>query len=106
MVSKVHCRVVHFQPDNNRLELSLTPFDMDCFPIVCQQLLVLWSATLKEKQFDADLHSWLIRAEGHDCIIRAEHYTQSVWIETLSEKEDGRDGRRCRQERMETDGIL
>ncbi len=88
MVTEVTCRLISCQPKEKRLTLELYPFDMDTFPSLCEQLLALLSATLKEKQYDADLHSWFFNVEGGEWIIRAEHYTESVWIEALSAKAD------------------
>ncbi len=89
MVSEVTCRLISCQPDDKRLTLELDPFDMDTFPSLCEQLLGLLSTTIKEQQYDADLHSCLFHFEGSDWIIRAEHYTESVWVEALSANGNG-----------------
>ncbi|MCX9490588.1 DUF3630 family protein, partial [Vibrio cholerae] len=32
----------------------------------------------------ADLHTWLIDFEGCHLLLRGEHYSQSLWLETLT----------------------
>lgn len=74
----------HFDAQKGRLSLVTPPFDHDDFPLVGQQFIDLISATVIEKQQDADLHSWLIDFEGCQLMLRAEHYSESMWLETLS----------------------
>ena len=74
----------------NRIILTAPGFDFDSFPQVGEQLLTMLSATVIEKQVDADLHSWIIDFEGCQLIVKAEHYSASIWIESLG-KNEGRE---------------
>ncbi|ANO34016.1 aminopeptidase [Vibrio breoganii] len=74
----------HFDSQKGRLSLVTSSFDHDDFPSVGQQFIDLISATVLEKQQDADLHSWLIDFEGCQLMLRAEHYSESMWLEALS----------------------
>ncbi len=76
-----------FQPELGRLVISTPSFDYDSFPALGEQLVSLLSATVTEKQADADIHSWLIDFEGCELMLKAEHYSESVWFETLSAHE-------------------
>jgi hypothetical protein len=73
--------------ETNRIILVAPEFDFDSFPDVGEQLLTLLSATVIEKQVDADLHSWIIDFEGCQLIVKAEHYSGTVWIESLGKNE-------------------
>ncbi|EKF9294699.1 TPA: DUF3630 family protein [Vibrio cholerae] len=67
-----------------RLIVRVENFDFDAFSEIGQRLVVLLSARVLEKQCDADLHSWLVDFEGCHLLLRAEHYSQSLWLETLT----------------------
>ncbi|NOI68187.1 DUF3630 family protein [Vibrio sp. 99-8-1] len=69
---------------DGKLILSGPSFDVDSFPAIGNELVRTLSATIVEKQFDADLHSWLIDFEGCRFFLRAEHYTESIWLEAVS----------------------
>ncbi|OBT12911.1 aminopeptidase [Vibrio sp. UCD-FRSSP16_10] len=73
-----------FDAQSARLSLVAPSFDHDSFPIIGQRFIDLISATIVEKQQDADLHSWLIDFEGCKFMLRAEHYSESMWLEALS----------------------
>ncbi|WP_165312686.1 DUF3630 family protein [Vibrio ziniensis] len=68
-----------------RLIVQTQAFEFDSFPAMGERLLTLLSASAVEKQQDADLHSWLIDFEGCRLMLRAEHYSECVWLEALSE---------------------
>lgn len=70
-----------------KLILIAPSFDVDSFPELGQELVEMLSAEVKEKQFDADLHSWLIDFEGCVFFLRAEHYSESIWLEALYKRE-------------------
>ena len=72
-----------YQPQKGRLELKTPSFDFDSFPEMAEQMVRLLSATVIEKQWDADIHSWLIDFEGCQLLLKSEHYSESVWIESL-----------------------
>lgn len=76
-------RLREFLPKEGKIILLSPAFDVDSFPELGTQLVQLLSASIKEKQFDADLHSWLIDFEGCLLFLRAEHYSESIWLEAL-----------------------
>lgn len=76
-----------FIPEQGRLILRAPSFDYDSFSILATQLLALLNAVLVEKQQDADLHTWLIDFEGCQLMLRGEHYSESLWLESLSSSE-------------------
>ncbi|WP_413522645.1 DUF3630 family protein [Photobacterium phosphoreum] len=65
--------------------LVVTPslFEFDDFTVVAKALLLRLDATLIDQQPSADLHQWLIDFEGCQLLLKAEHYTASVWLELL-----------------------
>ena len=67
--------------------MSTPRFDVDTFPALGERLAKQLSATVIEKQWDADVHSWLIDFEGCLLFLKAEHYSESVWLEALVIKE-------------------
>ncbi|CAM3129692.1 DUF3630 family protein [Vibrio rarus] len=76
--------VRYFDKPNARLSLISPFFDHDTFPIIGLEFVELISGKVLEKQQDADLHSWLIDFEGCQLMLRAEHYSESMWLEALS----------------------
>ncbi len=68
-----------------RLIVQTQAFEFDSFPAMGERLLTLLSASAIEKQQDADLHSWLIDFEGCRLMLRAEHYSECVWLEAWGE---------------------
>ena len=79
--------LVDYCESEARLIVSSPPFDVDSFPLLGETLINLLSAEVKEKQFDADLHSWLIDFEGSLLFLRAEHYSESLWLEALDKNQ-------------------
>lgn len=71
--------------EDGRIIIDAPSFDYDSFPPMGERLVALLSARIVEKQSDADLHSWLIDFEGCQLMLRAEHYSESVWLEALGE---------------------
>ncbi len=71
-----------------RIVLSNPSFDFDDYPQLGQALLKLLSAKLIEQQSDADLHTWLIDFEGCQLLLKAEHYSETMWIEGLSHPDE------------------
>lgn len=76
--------VAEYLADQGRVILSYPGFDFDDFNDVAALLTTQLAALVVEKQLDADLHSWLFRCEDTLFLLRAEFYSQSLWIETLS----------------------
>ncbi|WP_428771971.1 DUF3630 family protein [Vibrio sp.] len=72
-----------FEPEQGRIIIAAPSFDFDSFPPLGEQLVRLLSATVIEKQWDADLHSWLIDFEGCQMLLKAEHYSENLWLEAL-----------------------
>ncbi|TMX42964.1 DUF3630 family protein [Vibrio sp. Hep-1b-8] len=73
--------------DEGRIIIRSPRFDFDSFPDLAQRMLQLLSATVVEKQWDADIHSWLIDFEGCQLFLKSEHYSESLWLEALSIEE-------------------
>ncbi len=65
------------------LLLNSPDFDFDSFPNLGEKLVTLLSAQVVEKQQDADIHSWLIDFDGCRLLLKAEHYSQAIWLEAL-----------------------
>lgn len=88
MVNSAHgFGLEQYQAEQGRLILKFPRFDFDSFPSMGEQLVTLLSATVIEKQQDADIHSWLIDFEGCQFFLKAEHYSESVWLEALTPKQ-------------------
>ncbi len=49
-----------YMAQEGRLIITAPSFDLDSFPALGERLVGLLSATVVEKQWDADIHSWLI----------------------------------------------
>ncbi|MGL6262246.1 DUF3630 family protein [Vibrio sp. WXL210] len=79
--------LVDYQPEQGRLILRSPSFDFDSFPSLGERLVRLLSASVVERQQDADIHSWLIDFEGCRLMLKAEHYTESLWLEALTPSE-------------------
>lgn len=69
--------------EKGMLILQAPSFDFDSFPQLGETLVDLLSASVVEKQTDADVHSWLIDFEGCQLFLRAEHYSECMWLEAL-----------------------
>ncbi|MFM2640979.1 DUF3630 family protein [Vibrio chagasii] len=70
--------------EEGRLLVTTPSFDFDSYPEIGERLVNLLSATVVEKQWDADMHSWLVDFEGCQMFLKSEHYSESVWFESLS----------------------
>ena len=79
--------VVEFNKEAGRIIFSIPEFDFDSFEVIGKQLVNAMDAKITEQQIDADLHSWLIDFEGAQFMLRAEHYSNSVWLEALARTE-------------------
>jgi Protein of unknown function (DUF3630). len=62
--------------------------DADNARSVCQPLLNVLQVQVLESQQDADMMTWLIDFEGTRLMLKAAHYTQSVWLEPLDSDGD------------------
>ncbi|MCW8333099.1 DUF3630 family protein [Vibrio sp. SCSIO 43135] len=76
--------LMEYQQSEGRILISAPRFDFDYFPELGEQLVSMLSASVIEKQWDADIHSWLIDFEGCQLFLKAEHYSESLWLEALS----------------------
>ncbi len=65
--------------------LVVTPslFEFDDFTVVAKALLLRLDATLIDQEPSADLHQWLIDFDGCQLLLKAEHYSTSMWFELL-----------------------
>ncbi|KJY84361.1 aminopeptidase [Vibrio galatheae] len=75
--------LVEYHAQEGRLIIRTPRFDFDSFPQLADKLVALLSASVVEKQWDADIHSWLIDFEGCQLFLKSEHYSESVWFEAL-----------------------
>ncbi|EGR0771515.1 TPA: DUF3630 family protein [Vibrio parahaemolyticus] len=73
--------------EEGRLLIAAPRFDLDTFPALGERLVGLLSAKVIEKQWDADIHSWLIDFEGCHLFMKAEHYSEAIWFEALNIEE-------------------
>ncbi|MBE3924129.1 DUF3630 family protein [Vibrio parahaemolyticus] len=73
--------------EEGRLLIAAPRFDLDTFPALGERLVGLLSATVIEKQWDVDIHSWLIDFEGCRLFMKAEHYSEAIWFEALNIEE-------------------
>ncbi|EGA68273.1 hypothetical protein VISI1226_18406 [Vibrio sinaloensis DSM 21326] len=76
--------LAEYHADEGRIIIRAPRFDFDSFPQLADKLVKLLSASVIEKQWDADIHSWLIDFEGCQLFLKSEHYSESVWLEALS----------------------
>ncbi|MDG3086702.1 DUF3630 family protein [Vibrio hannami] len=76
--------LVEYIQEEGKLILSSPSFDFDSYPALGEKLVSTLSATIVEKQTDADIHSWLIDFEGCKLMLKAEHYSESIWLEALA----------------------
>jgi hypothetical protein len=70
--------------EQGKLVLKTPEWDFDEFGVVGDLIVSQLAASLLEKQTDADLHSWLIDFEGCQFLLKAEHYSETVWLEALN----------------------
>ncbi|ANU37966.1 DUF3630 family protein [Vibrio scophthalmi] len=84
MVNKMEFGLIEYQAEQGRIVLNAPGFDFDSFPHLGERLLAALPARVIEKQCDADIHSWLIDFEDCQMFLKAEHYSESVWFESLS----------------------
>lgn len=73
-----------YQAEEGRIIIRTPRFDFDSFPELGERLVWLLSARVIEKQWDADIHSWLVDFEGCQLFLKAEHYSECVWFEALA----------------------
>ena len=73
--------------EQGRIIISTRHVDFDSFPDVGERLVSLLSAKVVEKQCDADIHSWLIDFEDCHLFLKAEHYSESIWLEAFAPNE-------------------
>lgn len=76
--------LIEYQADKGRIIIAAPSFDFDSFPLLGERLLATLSASVVEKQCDADIHSWLIDFEGCQLFLKAEHYSECIWFESLA----------------------
>lgn len=70
-----------------RLVIDAPAFNFDNFAPLALSFVQLIGASVLEQQQDADLHTWLIDFEGCQLMLRGEHYSESMWLEGLSEQQ-------------------
>ena len=55
--------------EEGRLLITTPSFDFDTFPELGEKLVALLSASVIEKQWDADMHSWLVDLKVASCFL-------------------------------------
>ncbi|QUJ67405.1 DUF3630 family protein [Photobacterium sp. GJ3] len=70
------------------LHLTAPDFDYDSFARVAQSLVHVLDAVVVEQETNADLHVWLIDFEGCRLLLKGEHYSASLWLESLSQEDN------------------
>ncbi|MEZ8348927.1 DUF3630 family protein [Vibrio splendidus] len=73
--------------EEGRLLITSPSFDFDSYEVLGEKLVALLSASVVEKQWDADMHSWLINFEDCRMFLKSEHYSESIWFESLNAEE-------------------
>ncbi|OAJ95482.1 DUF3630 family protein [Vibrio bivalvicida] len=76
--------LLDYQVEEGRIIIRAPRFDFDSFPQLAEKLIKLLSASVVEKQWDADIHSWLIDFEGCQLFLKSEHYSECIWFEALA----------------------
>ena len=65
------------------LVVTPTAFEFDDFAMIATALLARLDAKVIDKEPSADLQQWLIDVDGCQLLLKAEHYTASMWLELL-----------------------
>ena len=80
--------LIEFLPTEGKIILRVPAFDFDSFPELGSKIIDALGMSIKEKQQDADMHSWLVDFEGTALMLKAEHYSEAVWLEALNKMND------------------
>jgi hypothetical protein len=86
MTSKIG--LIAFLQAEGKIIIRAPAFDFDTFPKLGANIIESLGMQIKEKQQDADMHSWLIDFEGTTLMLKAEHYSESIWLEALNQVDD------------------
>ncbi|MEZ8143634.1 hypothetical protein A1OO_00250 [Enterovibrio norvegicus FF-33] len=87
-MDKPRFRLSHFDANEGRLVLAADGMDFDNAEAMLDRFCQLIDANAQDKQTDADLHTWLVDFEGVTFMLKAEHYSASVWLERLGKEGD------------------
>lgn len=88
MDSKLSFAKPRFDHESGRLSLIADTLDFDNAAAHMSAFCHFIGASVKEQQTDADLLSWLVDFEGVTFMLRAEHYSASIWLEQLGAEGD------------------
>ncbi|WP_407331868.1 DUF3630 family protein [Enterovibrio sp. 27052020O] len=80
--------LTYFDANEGRLVLAVDDMDFDNAETMLDTFCYLIGANAQDKQTDADLHTWLIDFEGVTFVLKAEHYSASVWLERFGKEGD------------------
>ncbi|MCC4797473.1 hypothetical protein BCT30_12950 [Enterovibrio norvegicus] len=83
-----HASVALFDIEEGRFVLAIDDLDFDNAEAYAAAFCQLIDAAIIEKQMDADLMSWLVDFEGVQFMLKAEHYSASLWLERLGAEGD------------------
>ncbi len=78
-----HANIALFDIEEGRFVLAIDDLDFDNADGYAAAFCQLIDAAIIEKQMDADLMSWLVDFEGVQFMLKAEHYSASLWLERL-----------------------
>ncbi|MGB2078755.1 MAG: DUF3630 family protein [Vibrio sp.] len=76
----------HLDLDLGILEFQLEPELFHDLDAVVARLHSMCGFEQVEKQIDADLETWLLKLADHDFLLKAEHYSQALWLEATQVK--------------------
>ncbi|NAZ98524.1 DUF3630 family protein [Vibrio toranzoniae] len=87
MTTQTEFGLREYLAEEGRLLITSPSFDFDSYEVLGERLVALLSASVVEKQWDADMHSWLIDFEDCRMFLKFEHYSESIWFESLNAEE-------------------
>ncbi len=77
-----------FEPCQKRLVFVCERLDVESSPEIAAKVCQFYDARVIEKQSDSDLLTWLVSIDGERFFLKVEHYSESVWLESLDELGD------------------
>lgn len=75
--------IANLESDSGRVSLQLASADFLELEVLAQQICEFFSARVIEKQWDADLLTWLLDIEEERFFLRVEYYSESIWLEAV-----------------------
>ena len=75
---------VEINLEQGTLVVTPTEFEFENFTVTAMALLQRLDAKLVHQEPSADLQQWLIDVDGCQLLLKAEHYSASMWLEILT----------------------